>query len=175
MSKIKRELYGVEQSCHGHCYRWIFDKAGLLSNNIEISGEEVCEDILFPIGGSNSSATSIKKLNTEEEIKAFLLGDYETDYEDPMLVDIAEGIVTIDVNDNCYGSITSEFVKQFNIPDEELTKENAYLQCATDMIKSIQERDASKCSGIDYENPFYGESRDMRLSELKNIFENERK
>ena len=165
-----RELYGVEQAHHGHLYRWIFTREGLEEWDVEPFPDET-EDIGFPIGGSNSSATYMEKLNTEEEVKSFLLAEYETDYEDPMLVDIAEGIYTIDTDDEYYGSITSEFVKLFDIPDDELTNENSLYAKALELIDAIREYDTDGCSGIDYENPFYGDSRDMRLSELEEILE----
>ena len=167
---MERELYGVEQAHHGHLYRWIFTREGLAEWDIEpFSGET--EDIGFPIGGSNSSATYMVRLNTEEEVKNFLLADYDTDYEDPMLVDIAEGIYTIDTDDEYHGAITSEFVKLFGISADELTSDNSLYATACELIDAIREYDIDKCSGIDYENPFYGESRDMRLSELEEILE----
>lgn len=169
-----REIYGVEQSNHGHCYRWIFTKESILEQT-DLTEDEIndesCIDACWPIGGSNSSATFIQRINTEEEVKNFLLASYDTDYDDPMLVDIAEGIVTINTDDDYHGSITSEFVKLFNIPKDELTWENGYWDYAYEMIKEIEKNDTLKCSGIDYDNPFYGESNDMRLSELEDIFE----
>ena len=169
-----REIYGVEQSNHGHCYRWIFTKEAILEQT-DLTEEELDDepyiDDRWPIGGSNSSATFIQKLNTEEEVKEFFFSDYDTDLDDPMLIDIAEGIVTIDTDDGYYDSITSEFVKLFNIPNDELTWENPLYQPTLDMIRAIEEKDTSKCSGIDYENPFYGKSEDMRLSEVYDLYD----
>lgn len=167
---MEREIYGLDQACHGHLYRWIFTKESLLEHGINPHDED-CIDIGFPIGGSNSTGTYIRKLNTEEEIKDFLLEGYTTEYEDPMLVDISEGIYTIDTDDQYYGSITSEYVKLFDIPEEELTKENSLYKEAEELINAIRELDTDESSGIDYENPFYGESRYMRLSELEDILE----
>ena len=168
--KNNKEIYGLEQSNHGHLYRWIFTKESLLKQGIDPHDGD-WRDMLFPIGGSNSSATYITKLSTEEEIKNFLLADYNTDYDDPMLVDIAEGILTIDTDDAYYGSITSEFVKHFGIPEDELTKANSLMVQAQSLIAAIKEHDINECSGIDYESPFYGESREMRLSELEEILD----
>ena len=162
------KIYGVEQSNHGHLYRWIFTEEGLLKWNVEPFHNEV-EDILFPIGGSNSSATYMVKLDTEEQVKEFLLSDYDTDYDDPMLVDIAEGIITIDTDDDYHGSITSEYVKLFDIPEDKLTIENSLIFHTQMLIDEIKKHDVDKCSGIDYNNPFYGDSSDMRLSELEEI------
>jgi len=121
-----KEVYGVEQSNHGHLYRWIFTKEGWeeLSKDERPFDEDgtLWIDIGCPIGGSNSSATFIKKLYTLDEVKAFLLGSWKTDLDDPMLVDIAEGIYTIDTDDEYYGSITSRFVELFQIPEEDLKK-----------------------------------------------------
>jgi hypothetical protein len=133
---MEREIYGLEQSNHGHLHRWIFTKESLLEQGIDPYDTD-CIDIGFPIGGSNSSGTYIRKLNTEEEIKDFLLEEYETEYEDPMLVDIAEGIYTIDMDDEYHGSITTEYVKLFGIPEEELTKENSLLKYAEEANVSI--------------------------------------
>lgn len=160
-------VYGVEQSCYGHNYRWIFDKQTLLNRDIPLPDSEdgICEDILFPIGGSNSSATWIVELNSDNAIKDFLLSEYYTEYEDPTLVDIAEGINTISCED---GSITEYYVKKFAIPEKELTRDNGYLAEVQGMIQSLKEKNVD-CN-LDYENPFYGNSRDMRLSELRELY-----
>jgi len=167
---MDKNIYAVEQTNHGHCYRWIFEKESLLKEGIDLSEDETWADF-FPIGGSNSSSASIRKLNSEEEAKSFLLGDYNTDSDDPMLVEIAEGIVTIEVNDGCYGSITSRYVELFGIPEERLTVNNCFYVKAEKMIEKIKEKDSAGASGIDYENPFYGTSREMRFSELEELYE----
>lgn len=168
---MNRTIYGLEQSNHGHLYRWIFTEESLLKQGIEPHDQDM-EDISFPISGSNSSATYMIKLNTEEDIKCFLLSDYSTDYEDPMLIDIAEGIYTIDTDDDCYGAITSEYVKLFNISENDLTRENSLYDYVKELITEIEQCDTDKSSGIDYNNPFYGDSSDMRLSELEEIHDN---
>ena len=160
-------VYGVEQSCHGHNYRWIFDKQTLLNQGIDLPNTKggICEDILFPIGGSNSSATWIVELDSDNAIKDFLLSDYYTEFEDPMLIDIAEGSNTISCED---GSITGYYIKKLAIPEEKLTRDNGYLAEVQDMICFLKEKDAN-CD-LDYENPFYGNSRDMRLSALRDLY-----
>lgn len=165
-----KEIYGLEQSNHGHLYRWIFTKESLLEQGVEPHDGD-WRDMLFPIGGSNSSATYITKLNTEEDVKSFLLAGYHTDYDDPMLVDIAEGIFTIDTDDDYYGAVTSKYVEFFGISEDELTKDNSLFAEAQRLIDAIKELDKDRCSGIDYDSPFYGESRDMRLSELEDILD----
>ena len=163
-----REVYGVEQSNYGHCYRWIFEKSEI-SKHITEFDENECNsiDCGFPIGGSNSSSTYIVKLNDLDEINDFLLDDYKTDIENPTLIDIAEGVCTISTDDN---SITSFFVKLFNIDDEDLTRDNYYWDIALKMVKTIEKFDTLKNSGIDYEDAFYGKSKYMRLSELEALF-----
>lgn len=162
-----RIVYGVEQSNYGHCYRWIFEKSEIINNIGTFNEDECCDDCGWPIGGSNSSATYITKLCSEEEIRGFLLSDYKTDYDDPTLIDIAEGICTIATDEN---SITSLFVNLLNINEENLTKDNFYYSSAAEMIKKIEKHDILKISEIDYDNPFYGKSRHMRLSKLEEIF-----
>lgn len=157
-------VYGVEQSSHGHNYRWIFDKQTLLENGIDLTGVEegLWDDIGFPIGGSNSSATYIVELHSKEEAEKFLMADYYTDYDDPQLVEIAEGICTIDSGDS---SITQQFT-DISLP---ITKNNRYLGQAYNMIRDLQEKNID--CGIDYNSPFYGSSKDMRLSELEDLWE----
>ena len=169
-------LLGVEQSCHGHLYRWIYTEEGWAEFSQGYDNHEFNEDgtkwidIGCPIGGSNSSATYITKLNSIDEVKGFLLAPYETDLDDPTLADIAEGIYTIDTDDEYCLAITTEFIKLLNIPEKELTKDNSLYEVAADLVAQIKEMDKEETSGIDYENPFYGDSSDMRYSELQNIY-----
>lgn len=172
-------LYGVEQSNHGHAYRFIYTGDRLkqyCGDLLPAKGKNFCEDIRFPIGGSNSSATFITKVETLNEIKEFLLADYTTDYDDPELVDIAEGRCTIETDD-IYGSVTDEMVKMLHIPECELTKDNTLYKQAKRMILDIKEKEQLSSdgnvgtSGIDYGNPFYGSSRNMRFSELEHLHE----
>lgn len=161
-----KKLYGTEQSSHGHCYRGIFTREALLKNGI---GEEIKDssvDIFFPFGGSNVSATSFVELEDDEAVKEFLLSDYKTDYEDPTLVDIAEGIITIYADED---SITEEYIKKFKIT--ETTRCNKMQDEAEVMIRYVKESSADSAKyGIDFDNPFYGASKNMRYSELCHIF-----
>ena len=126
---MERQLYYVSQSHYGHEYVWIYDDESLL----KAAGKEIyeciqdwlkgedstCIDILFPMGGSNSSATYIVKLNSEEEARDYLLKTPACceDYENPMLVDIAEYIRTINTDE---GSITQEILDKYNLKAEDL-------------------------------------------------------
>ena len=166
MSFMKETVYGVEQSNHGHNYRWIFDKEALENHGIDVSQVKngFCEDIRFPIGGSNSSATYITELDSADKVKDFLLREYYTDLDDPTLMDIAEGICTIDDGE---GSITSQYIKAFQIPYEMITRENGYFAEVQQMIRALQEQGID-CD-LDYDSPFYGSSSSMRLSELQDL------
>jgi len=170
-------VYGVEQSNHGHLYRWIFTPESWKSFSEGFDNHEFDEnktkwiDIGCPIGGSNSAATYIAELSSLNEVKGFLLSEYTTDYDDPTLVDIAESIYTIDTSDNYYGSITKKFVELFQIPENELTKDNSLYEATEKMIAEIKSFDEEEFSGIDYSNPFYGESSDMRYSELSALLD----
>lgn len=158
------KLYGVEQTNYGHCYRWVFTEETLHDNGI--GKEEIMDsptDISFPFGGSNAGATFFTVLEDDAAVKEFLLSDYTTEYEDPMLVDIAEGLVTIAISED---SITERYVKKFKIT--ELSHPNKWEEDALTMIRFIKEVDPA-CQ-IDFENPFYGDSRDMRYSELCTLF-----
>ena len=101
-------LYAVSQSHCGHEYVWIFDEKGLSENcpNFDrfketlAKGEEIWEDILWPMGGSNSSATCIEKLADLEAARIFLTRACDgPDFEDPTLIDIAEYIRTVDIEE----------------------------------------------------------------------------
>ena len=161
------EIYGVQQSVYGHAYRYIYTGDILVSKGIFLPAKinAICEDIGFPNGGSNSGSTSIEKLESLDEVKNFLLADFETDLADPQLIDIAEGICTIQTG---YNSITSQFIELLHIPQSELTKDNALLAESEKMIQELKSSDTDY--DIDFDNPFYGTSRNMRFSELCELY-----
>ena len=162
------EIYGVQQSVYGHAYRYIYTGDILVSKDIFLPAKinAICEDIGFPNGGSNSGSTSIEKLESLDEVKNFLLADFETDLADPQLIDIAEGICTIQTG---YNSITSQFIELLHIPQSELTKDNALLAESEKMIQELKSSDTDY--DIDFDNPFYGTSRNMRFSDLTALYE----
>lgn len=165
------DIYGVEQSVHGHNYRFIYTGTDLRSCiNLPplTKNDKFYEDIGFPFGSNNCSSTHIVKLESLEEAKDFLLADYKTDYEDPRLIDIAEGICTIDASLS-NRSVTNKFVTLLQIPQNELTKYNALLAPAKQMIQELQNADTDY--EIDFNNPFYGTSKDMRFSDLTALYE----
>lgn len=166
-----KNYYGVSQSVHGHEYRWIYDEDTLKDKMYD--GKPVpaddCIDCRFPIGGSNSSATFIKRLANEDEIKAFLTAPAEgPDLQDPMLVDIGEYMMSIAEN---HDSCTDVFMKKFGLSYTALEKtDDCYgrEQKVRDMFAKLQ---AVGYIGLDYANPFYGQDKDMRYSELCRIYE----
>lgn len=166
--------YGVSQSCHGHEYRWIFDEQTLINNGVDFSTFEDGEyvDILYPIGGSNSSATCFQKLADDEEIESFLKGEADgPDVSDPMLVDIAEYLLTVDTD---YDSCTQEFLDKFNLKKEDLSQYDDYYHHRSESERMIAEIATDKDlidNEIDFDDPFYGRSREMRYSELCDLYD----
>ena len=162
--------YGVSQFNHGAEHKWIFDSKTLSKYVVLddlIDGD--CIDCYFPIGGSNSSCTWFEKLSTDKEIKDFLLrkGD-GPDSEDPELVDIAEYYCSVDVNDSWCSdkSCTGKFVEKLGITCED-THDNRYEE-VENMLKALE------CIGykdFDFKDPFYGKNRDMRYSELRDLYQ----
>lgn len=155
--------YGVEQSHCGHEYRFIFTKEEV-ENSLDHIAVGEYSDYFWPMGGSNSSATRIIELDGDEEIKTFLLSPCEgPDVEDPMLVDLAEYILSIDTDEGC----AAEFLDRFGLTANELEQHDSrYDECA-EMIAELK----GLTDEIDYDNPFYGDSKDMRYSELCNLYE----
>lgn len=163
-------IYGVMQLNHGHEYRWLFTEDEVSAqfqayNIVPFEGEVE----LWPIGGSNSGVATLTELENDEAIKCFLTDPGEgPDVEDPMLVDIAEYLVTVDTG---YGACTQEYLDKFGFQAEHLTqrddKYHRFAQCEKMIatLKSVGYED------FDYERPFYGENRDMRYSELCSLYE----
>ena len=111
----KMRYFGVTQMSHGHEYRWIYDGATLVEELNLVSEDEIEKqsdsELFFPIGGSNCSATWILELDSDEKARSFLTdGGDGPDSEDPVLVDIAEYMLTISTDD---GSCTQMFLDKF--------------------------------------------------------------
>lgn len=184
---MTEKYYGVSQSFHGHEYRWIFTKEEIISqigedvwNNIT-QGEDYyglpkespyLEDVGFPVGGSNSSATLIETLSNDDEVKEFLTRPADgPDVDDPMLVDIAEYLMTVDVD--C-ASCTQEFLDKFGFTMKELEQLDDRFHHGSESERMIAEllSSGNEYDGIiDRDSPFYGFSSDMRFSELCEIYE----
>lgn len=119
--------YGVTQFCHGAEHRWIFDEMtlqGILGDKpIPTDGDM---DILWPIGGSNSSVTSFELLENDDEIHLFLIGATDLG-DDCLLCDISEYYLTVETD--C-GSCTEEFIEKFDLDSEELDKtDDCFYRC----------------------------------------------
>lgn len=154
--------YGVSQCYHGHEYRWIYEDYVLSAAAYRL-GDVPDEDTLdfhFPIGDPESSVTQIRKLKTEDEIKAFLTDRPNSD--DPTLADIG-AYRPSDVK-GC-GSSTDEFMKKFGLNWVELDQKEQ----VTTMFRKLKQ---CGYQGLDYEDPFFGQNRNMTLSELCDIFQN---
>lgn len=165
------KYYGVSQSCHGHEYRYIFDE-DTLSKHIYDGNpvpDEDCTDCLFPIGGSNSSATFIQYLPDDDSIKAFLTAPGDgPDSDDPMLVDIGEYLLTVD---NDEGACTDVFVQKFGLTYQGLEQfDDAY--CHKENVRKMAEfLKKQGYNEFDHDNPFYGRNRDMQYSKLCELCE----
>ena len=154
-------LYFVSQSSHGHEYVWIFDEEGLRESGsyetiidwLDKDGSAVV-DILWPMGGSNSSATYIVRVDSEEDAKNHLLAKADgPDSEDPMLVELAEYLRTVDTD---YG-VTKRILDKYGLKAEDLTQyDNRY-----DELIGL---------GVKPED-FYGDRSDERYSEVKKSLE----
>ena len=175
--------YGVSQLFHGHEYKWIFEES-VLMNNMYTENDFKTNPMLdkqtfltecndhdcgFPIGGSNSSSTFTKRLDTLDDVKAFLTEPAEgPDADDPILVDIAEYLMTVD-NDS--GSCTDKFLSILGLDIKSLEQfddKYNHRKNAEMMINSLK---AHNYPDFDYNDPFYGNNRDMTYSELCDIYE----
>ena len=171
----KEKYFGVTQFNHGHEYRWIYtDK--VLIKNIYHSGilpeypTVDCIDCGFPIGGSNSSATWIQPLEYEE-VKDFLTAAGEgPDFEDPELVDLGEYMLTVEDKDVYYGSVTSKFIEEFGLNPRKLEQfdDDQHRKAGVEFMAGQLKKAGYK--EFDYSNPFYGKNRNMRFSELCDLY-----
>lgn len=169
------KYYGVTQSHCGHEYRWIYEEETIKNHIGEIYTNE-CEDIRWPIGGSNSSATYIIALKNDEEARTFLTSKREPDLQDPTLVDIAEYLVSVEPEPDC---CTKEFMDKFGLTGKDLEQYDDCYSHRSESERMIAEMlqyeenlpELASYHAIDRDNPFYGESRDVRYSELCAMYE----
>lgn len=161
--------YLVNQFNHGAEHKWVFNENQLAEQvyrGAPIPDED--EQPYWPIGGSNCAPSQIYKTNSDDEIRDFLLSPGDgTEYEDPMLVDIAEYYCSVDVDDIwCHESYTGETMQRLGIKCND-TFDGRYEE-AEKMISALQK---AEYTDFDYGNPFYGENRSMRYSELCDLYE----
>lgn len=169
------KFYFVSQSNHGHEDRWIFkadefrkalDEDGLAHIDLETDSGS---DIGFPIGGSNSSATWWEPVETEEEAIAYLKSPASgPDLEDPELVDIAEYLCTVNAYD--VDSYTDELLEKFGLNANDLTQYDDEYHSYSNVEKMVAGLKAAGYEDFDYEDPFYGENRDMRYNDLVELY-----
>ena len=156
--------YAVTQFLHGAEKKWIYEE-DVISQKMydgKTPPEEDCADLLWPIGGSNSSATFIKKMESEQAIYDFLTAPGEgPDLEDPELVDLAEYYCCVD---DCYGDndCTDKFMEKFGLKYEDLYTYDDRVEEAKKMIAALKE---IGYTDFDYDDPFYGDNRDWRFYE----------
>ena len=164
---MDNKIYGVSQSFHGHEYKYLFDAETLKKELGYVPEDGACEDIRFPIGGSNSSATFFEELKNDDEIKGFLTTCGEPDYEDPQLVDIAEYLMTISTEEP---SCTAKYLDKFGLKAQDLEQ---YDDCykrgekIEKMAKELKKYDTE----FDCDNPFYGDNRNMTYGEFCEFYE----
>ena len=162
-NKLDKVYCGLIQYCHGAEHRYIYSEdkleeilknKDLLDDNenlYDISGSE----ILFPIGGSNSSATWFQKIETLEDADRFLSRECETEYDDPTLIDIAEYYMSVETKDTNYGDkrVDTDYIltllgKTFR--DYDVNKYPGLKE----VEKQIEILKQSGYENFDYERPF---------------------
>lgn len=162
-------MLGLTQYYHGAEYRFLICETELkdalgMERFIAIdtdNGDYV--DIGFPIGGSNSSATQITPLKDDSSIFQFLASPGDgPDLEDPMLVDIMEYHCEIATDIG----LAEEWLKIHHIDIDSLHWVYPDFERIDNYIKALIQSGETK---IDANNPYYGYSSELRLSELMNL------
>ena len=163
--------YAVTQMNHGAEHKWIFDEETIareveqyFNSDEPIPNED--EVPFWPISGSDSGYAHIVKMNSDEEIREFLTAPGDgPDLDDPTLVSLAEYYCEADQDDNwCQTqSHTDWFMKQFGLERSQVSSDDTRYDEAKRMIAALQE---AGYRDFDFEDPFYGENRDMRYSDL---------
>ena len=168
---MNNNYYGVTQSSYGHEYRWIF-RGDVLAEALGLNSEEEImdrsgNDLFFPMGGSNVSCTWIERLESDKAAVEYLLAEGYPDSEDPMLVDIAEYLVTVSNDSN---SCTQEIIEKFALDKKDLSQMDDIYRHYAKTEKMIKNLKLYGYKDFDYDNPYYGENRDMRYSELCELY-----
>ncbi len=172
---LPEKIVGVAQAHCGHFYKWLFTKNAIADqfdeNDIELEIEDgLVEDILWPMGGSNSSATSFTLFESDEDVKKYLTTPELIDYEDPMLIDIGEYMCDPGVS-GYDGDITFPYMEKLGLSyDDCCFREDCDRYYTLVGIMALALENCS-CMDFDFLNPFYGQNRDMRYSELCELYE----
>lgn len=174
--------YGVEQSKYGHCHQWIFDEETISREMYD--GEPVidgdCMDVSWPLAGSNSCSTSIVKMESPKEIEDFLLGTSMCEYDDPSLCDIAEYYKTVECDHESWTqfwlnklNLTRKMCEQCDDAEEHFSRAKEMI----DVLENVKDRHQNDSDQkwddlykVDYDNPWYGQSYDLRFSELQDLY-----
>lgn len=174
LTNFNKVYYGLSQYLHGAEHRFIYSEdklkelllkeeiiSRLDSEILELDGE----DIGFPFGGSNSSATWFSQITNTKEAEEFLSAEAVTEYEDPMLCDVAEYYLRIETEDKDLSTLEVLNALGKTVEDYDKAHCEEYLK-AEGFIAQLGN---SGYQDFDYENPFYGKDSDMRMSELEGL------
>lgn len=164
-------IYGVLQMCHGHDYRYLFTREQIIAASRHTGIADLLDRAetggsvsYWPIGGSNSSDAVFTPLDSDEAILAYLKENLGADCEDPSLVELSEYINSIATDEGC----AQEYLDKFGLTASELEAGDSKYDEAVRMIAELK---AAGYEDFDYDNPFYGDNRGMRFSELCAIHE----
>lgn len=168
---------GLSQYLHGAEKRFLIKEDVL--NQEMFNGEGIPEetgvyDMLYPIGGSNSSGTEItESFETTGDILSFLTRDCEPDLEDPELVDLAECYLEYPDDGLYCDSCTDEILRVLKVDKEDLVESvnSPKYEEAKAIIGELQSREEDLGGMIDLDNPWYGNSRDVRFNDLTDAYE----
>lgn len=133
------EYYGVQQYNHGAEYIWVFTKEQLQADfdyyrfDYYPLGNESFEIDFYPIGGFDSSCSSVTPIANEKEALLFLKQEaVGPDYYNPKLIDMAEYCYQIETDKGCAG----EILEKYGIYKEELEEKATFkIDQAIDFIK----------------------------------------
>lgn len=163
--------YGFLQNVHGSDKLYVFSESELLNEwgiskeDLPIKKNEPEIIPLFPVGGSNSNDSTVRLLETEDDVKEFICNfgfvDPEPDYEDAPLVALAEYYFEIVTDTGCAG----EWIERLGLDKEEL-EESA--------MKEVEYRCSEICKKlrIELKNFYDDEWREVRESEVDDIANN---
>lgn len=164
-------IYGVLQSHYGQDVRYLFTEEQIIAESQRTGINDLLERAkagesvsYWPIGGSNSGDAVFTPLDSDEVILAYLKENLGVDLEDPMLVDLAEYCNYVDTDEGC----AQEYLDKFGLSASELKVGDSKYDEAVRMIADLK---TAGYEDFNYDNPFYGNNREMRFSELCAIHE----
>lgn len=155
------KYYCCTQSNHGHDYRYVFTESQIREGFGYVPKKFDYEDILWPIGGSNSSATLVNKIvDTVEDVFAWLWSPCDgPDADDPMMIDYAEYYMSVATDEGVAGKI----LKRYNLNPEDMEQDAPDFEEVKTMFEKV--------FGIPFdEGAYHREFRDIRRSALEELF-----